>query len=148
MQIEFSETLQEITIRVHYSDKEVENLEIELLSSRELMVTSAYSISLIYGVSPQIQIQRNLKDLDICLRKETERSWNTLDGKLKPNTMYEIDCDTKNENETLEALFKKIYENADEDVKRAMNKSLFESNGTVLSTNWDDVKSKKVMPKK
>ena len=32
---------------------------------------------------------------------------------------------------------------ADEDTRRAMNKSFQESNGTVLSTNWKEIGSKK-----
>lgn len=38
--------------------------------------------------------------------------------------------------------FKEIYKNADEDSRRAMMKSFATSNGTVLSTNWKDVKDK------
>lgn len=41
------------------------------------------------------------------------------------------------------AFFKKLFENADEDTKRAMMKSYTESNGTALSTSWEDA-SKKV----
>ena len=36
-----------------------------------------------------------------------------------------------------------IYGNADEDTRRAMNKSFQESNGTVLSTNWKEIGAKK-----
>ncbi|KAF2563163.1 hypothetical protein F2Q70_00017220 [Brassica cretica] len=35
-------------------------------------------------------------------------------------------------------------QSADEDMRRAMNKSFAESNGTVLSTNWKEVGTKKV----
>ena len=40
--------------------------------------------------------------------------------------------------------FKKLYANADPDTKRAMMKSYQESNGTSLSTVWDEVGKKKV----
>lgn len=40
--------------------------------------------------------------------------------------------------------FRKLYKDADPDVRRAMMKSYVESNGTALSTNWKDVKDKKV----
>ena len=40
--------------------------------------------------------------------------------------------------------FRDIYGNADEDMRRAMMKSFVESNGTVLSTDWKDVGSKKI----
>jgi hypothetical protein len=42
------------------------------------------------------------------------------------------------------AFFKKLYKGATPEQQRAMMKSFTESNGTSLSTNWDDVKDKKV----
>ncbi|CAG5107109.1 Oidioi.mRNA.OKI2018_I69.chr1.g3150.t1.cds [Oikopleura dioica] len=47
----------------------------------------------------------------------------------------------------LQQMFKKIYANANEDTKRAMMKSFQESNGTVLSTNWNEIGSKKTETK-
>lgn len=44
----------------------------------------------------------------------------------------------------LGSTLKNIYEGADEDARRAMNKSYLESGGKVLSTNWNEVKEKKV----
>mmetsp|Transcript_5272 Transcript_5272/g.11551 ORF Transcript_5272/g.11551 Transcript_5272/m.11551 type:complete len:392 (+) Transcript_5272:110-1285(+) len=44
----------------------------------------------------------------------------------------------------LNNFFKKIFSQGDEDQRRAMMKSFVESNGTVLSTNWDEVGQKKV----
>ncbi|KAL3879102.1 hypothetical protein ACJMK2_031415 [Sinanodonta woodiana] len=43
----------------------------------------------------------------------------------------------------LNQLFQKIYADASEDTKRAMVKSFYESGGTVLSTNWKEIGSKK-----
>jgi len=44
----------------------------------------------------------------------------------------------------LDALFKQIFANGTDDQRRAMIKSYTESGGTVLSTNWDEVKAKHV----
>lgn len=38
--------------------------------------------------------------------------------------------------------FQHLFAGADDDTRRAMMKSYVESNGTSLSTNWDEVKSK------
>lgn len=39
----------------------------------------------------------------------------------------------------INAFFQKLYADADPDTRRAMIKSFQESNGTALSTNWDEV---------
>lgn len=44
----------------------------------------------------------------------------------------------------LNELFQKLYADATDDQRRAMIKSYQESNGTALSTDWEDVKSRKV----
>lgn len=55
----------------------------------------------------------------------------------------EIEEEEKEEG-NVDDFFKKLYEGADENAKRAMVKSMQESGGTVLSTNWEEVGKKKV----
>ena len=73
-------------------------------------------------------------------KKKTPKDWEKLESELK-----ELEKEEKPEGEAaLQALFKDIYAKADEDTQRAMMKSFQESNGTVLSTNWNEVGKKKV----
>lgn len=66
--------------------------------------------------------------------------WDKLEAQVKKEEKDEkLDGDA-----ALNKFFQDIYRDADEDTRRAMQKSFVESNGTVLSTNWKDVGSKKV----
>lgn len=66
--------------------------------------------------------------------------WDKLEAEVKKEEKEEkLDGDA-----ALNKFFRDIYQDADEDTRRAMSKSFVESNGTVLSTNWKEVGSKKV----
>eukprot|EP01006_Ploeotia_vitrea_P031831 TRINITY_DN64131_c0_g3_i1.p2 TRINITY_DN64131_c0_g3~~TRINITY_DN64131_c0_g3_i1.p2 ORF type:complete len:347 (+),score=80.00 TRINITY_DN64131_c0_g3_i1:36-1076(+) len=70
-------------------------------------------------------------------RKKT--NWDSLNAECKKEEEEE-----KPEGDAaLTKLFQDIYGKADDDTKRAMMKSYVESGGTVLSTNWDEIGSKK-----
>ncbi|XP_065869111.1 protein SGT1 homolog [Euphorbia lathyris] len=66
--------------------------------------------------------------------------WDKLEAEVKKQEKEEkLDGDA-----ALNKFFREIYQDADEETRRAMKKSFVESNGTVLSTNWKEVGSKKV----
>lgn len=66
------------------------------------------------------------------------RDWAAIEKTLA------AEAEDKKEGEAaLNEMFQKIYGDANDDVKRAMNKSFQESGGTVLSTNWSDIKKEK-----
>ncbi|CAK7338713.1 unnamed protein product [Dovyalis caffra] len=66
--------------------------------------------------------------------------WDKLEAEVKKEEKEEkLDGDA-----ALNKFFREIYQDADEDTRRAMKKSFVESNGTVLSTNWKEVGTKKV----
>ncbi|GJC93248.1 CS domain-containing protein [Colletotrichum higginsianum] len=60
------------------------------------------------------------------------KNWDKLEG---------IDDDDEKD---INAFFKTLYKGATPEQQRAMMKSFTESNGTALSTDWDDVKARKV----
>jgi len=71
---------------------------------------------------------------------KAKKDWDKLEAEVKKEEKEEkLDGDA-----ALNKFFRDIYKDADEDMRRAMMKSFVESNGTVLSTNWKDVGSKKV----
>eukprot|EP00794_Sanderia_malayensis_P007071 gene7071-7866_t len=66
--------------------------------------------------------------------------WNKLAADVEKDENEE----KKEGDAALNQLFQKIYADASDETKRAMNKSFVESGGTVLSTNWKDIGNRTV----
>jgi len=64
-----------------------------------------------------------------------KRDW----GQINREMDQELKNDKSQGDEALNKLFREIYDRADDDTRRAMNKSFQTSGGTVLSTNWGEV---------
>jgi len=68
----------------------------------------------------------------------SHRDWNAIER----NILEEEKNEKPEGDEAMNQLFKQIYGDANDDTRRAMVKSFQTSGGTVLSTNWDEVKDK------
>lgn len=100
--------------------------------------------------------------IEITIKKEIKFNWIVLEkSKMSEVQKYptsmkkdynviqkEVDEELKKDkvdpsgNDAMMKLFKEIYANSSEETKRAMMKSYSTSGGTVLSTNWGEVKEK------
>jgi len=70
-------------------------------------------------------------------KKSTQKNWDKIVADFEEEEKKAGDGDVND-------LFKQIYANSSEEVRKAMNKSYSESGGTCLSTNWEEVSKKKV----
>lgn len=145
---EYWETRTTITL-VFYKDKNKEEYEEFMLENNRKAVYGNIEIELYKGVhTPEINKRKHA--CEVRLTKEEAVRWHTLSGpqanRKEDKPIYEKE-EKKKEKGIMEMLTN-IYENADGDTKRAMNKSIIESRGTVLSTNWDEVKKRTIKPEK
>lgn len=91
------------------------------------------------------KIEFHANKVEVILTKAKQIKWDKL---VEPNKYTEQKFDigevAEDEEVDLEKWLCDIYSKGNDDQKRAMNKSILESQGTVLSSAWAEVGKKKV----
>lgn len=101
----------------------------------------------VYSVKVSFELKKSASEEWKSLQIDTANTGNT--SSVYPTSARKpLHLDSLNEaddqSNDVQDFFKKLYAQADEDTRRAMLKSMSESGGTVLSTNWADVGSRTV----
>lgn len=104
-------------------------------------------------VPSTLKIDQTKMKIEMTLQKAKQGMWEkSVLEEAASRPLYErwrnvqLPDEEEEKNEGLDQFLQKIYKDADPDARRAMMKSFTESGGTVLSTNWQDVGSRKVEP--
>lgn len=156
-----SETQVIVTILGKHSSKEDCSVQFE---KDEITIKAKYAtgepytlnLKLCKNIVPDRSTYRLLSSkLEILLSKTDVERWDALERAIVKTSNNPVgqgrDWDkvvtemTKDDMDSdVNTLFKKIYSEGSDEVRKAMNKSFLESGGTVLSTNWQDVGKDKV----
>lgn len=83
-------------------------------------------------------VTKEVEEKPITIKKKGPKDWS------KVNKFCDTELEYLKDNQDAGDVFSMLYGDADEATKRAMNKSMQESGGTVLSTDWSDIGSRKV----
>uniref|UniRef100_A0A3B5LZ91 Uncharacterized protein n=1 Tax=Xiphophorus couchianus TaxID=32473 RepID=A0A3B5LZ91_9TELE len=153
-------------VRVSFTEREL-SAQIQMSSGEDCDL----HFHLLHPIVPQQSTFKILSTkVEIKMKKMDAIRWEKLEGEGQESSIKHfnpnqyptsshhthkwdkmvMDLSEEEKNEKLEGdaalnkLFQQIYSDGSDDVKRAMNKSFMESGGTVLSTNWSDVGTRKV----
>ncbi|CCE86184.1 Piso0_005840 [Millerozyma farinosa CBS 7064] len=156
---------------VKESDVEFKADESSVLISFPISIGSEYQFEinpLFSTIDPQSSgFKVYSTKIEVSLKKKEAVKWSSLAGAEESNTLSNESSathkplsypssskkainwssfDIQDEEETDKSetdFFAQLYKNTDDDTRRAMMKSYVESDGTVLTTNWEEARAKK-----
>ena len=83
------------------------------------------------------EVEENPKPAKVPKAYVSNKDWDKLGSEISK----ELEAEKPEGEEAMAALFRQIYRDADPETRMAMKKSFQTSGGTVLSTNWKEVKN-------
>lgn len=140
---DFAETNTMASIFIYKKSMKSTKVDPSVEDGRMLRISDGIMIELHRDVHPEIEIRESDSRIELHLKKMHHVKWGGISGREPPVQKEQPVVEDEEEIHSAMDLFSKIY-NSNEDARRAMEKSFYESEGTVLSTDWSQVKTRKV----
>lgn len=141
---DFTETLDSISLVFYVVPNATEDADAELLDSKTLLYNKK-KIDL-FAPTHCLAVSRTASKIELTLSKERPGKWYSVGGGIIPlrNCNDKLGELIEEQPQSMFDLLSGIYSKGNYEVRKAMIKSIVESEGTVLSTDWDSVSKKKV----
>jgi len=112
------------------------NIEIKLYKRQSIQWSSLDAKAVVGKTQPPVTMNRPVDDRAPSYPSSSQRAkdWNKLEAEIKKN-----EKENKDEVADANSIFQQLYRDSDENTRRAMNKSMYESGGTCLNMNWEEV---------
>jgi len=117
------------------------NIEIKLYKRQAIQWSALDAQSTAGKTQPPVPMSRPLQEKAPTYPSSSQRAkdWGKVEAELKKD-----EKDNKEDTGDANAIFQQLYRDSDENTRRAMNKSMYESGGTCLNMNWEEVSKAKV----
>ncbi|CAF4313110.1 unnamed protein product, partial [Adineta steineri] len=117
------------------------NIEIKLYKRQAIQWMSLDAQSTKVKAQPPVPMSRPLVEKTPSYPSSSQRAknWDKVEAEIKKD-----EKENKDDMGDANAIFQRLYKDSDEKTRRAMNKSMYESGGTCLNMNWEEVSKGRV----